>query len=129
MRRLAALIALAVVALPAAARGDDVVRDGSVYARVSDGAVVLGNALVERRWARDGLVTTALVDKRAGDRVWSKDRRDFALDLSGRSDIGSERFTVTSVKTAKLPRGGLRVTMELTLPVPGLTATACTRPG
>src|SRR4051794_5445683 len=122
MRRLAVLIALAIFALPAVARAQEV-RDGSVYARITDNEVVLGNALAERRWARDGLVTEALVDKRGGDRTWSKDRRDFALDLSGRSDIGSERFTVTSVKTAKLDRGGLRVTMELTAPVPGLTAT------
>src|SRR4051794_25223293 len=105
MRRLAALIALAVFALPAAARADEV-RDGSVYARVGDKEVVLGNAQVERRWARDGLVTTALTDKRGGDRTWSRGRRDFALDLSGRSDIGSERFAVVSVKTAKLDRGG-----------------------
>ena len=120
MRRLAALIVLAVLALPAAAARAD---DDGVYAKVTDKEVVLGNRLVERRWARDGLVTTALVDKRDGGKTWSKDRRDFALDLSGRTDIGSEQFTVSGVKTAKLARGGLRVTMELTAPVPGLTAT------
>src|SRR3954447_11044865 len=119
MRRLPALLAVALFALPAAAaRADD-----GVYAQVTDKDVVLGNTLVERRWSRDKLVTTALVDKRDGGRTWSKDRRDFALDLSGRTDIGSESFSVTSAKVAKLDRRGLRVTMELALPAPGLTAT------
>src|SRR4051794_28436772 len=119
MRRLAPLIALVLLAAPPAAHA----AAGGVYARVTDKEVVLGNPLVERRWARDGLVTEALVDKRAGGRTWSAERRDFALQLPGGAELGSERFTVTSAKVAKLARGGLRVTMELASPLPGLTAT------
>src|SRR5947208_15170666 len=122
MRRAALLFGLAAaLAAPAAARAD--MRDGSVYAHVTPGEVVLGNALAERRRSRDGLTTTALVDKRVGGRTWSAGHRDFALDLAGRTDIGSERFSVTSVKTSRLARGGLRVTMELASPLPTLTAT------
>jgi hypothetical protein len=122
MRRVILAIAVLLV-LPSGARAAQTVRAGSVYATVSDSQVVLGNALAERRWARDGLVTTEMVDKRGAGTVWSKGRRDFALDLAGRSDVGSERFTVTSVKVANLARGGLRVTMTLDSPLPGLTAT------
>jgi hypothetical protein len=117
MRRRVLLALVAVLALPAPAQAR------SVYARITAGEVVLGNSLVERRWKRDGLVTAALVDKRAGGRTWSAGRRDFALDLAGRADVGSERFTVTGVRTARLARGGLRVSMALASPVPGLTAT------
>ena len=123
MRRVAVLLCLLIAALPAAARADQVTRAGSVYARVSPTRVVLGNSLVERRWARSGLVTTALVDKRGGGMTWSANRRDFALDLSGRAELGSDLFTVTGVRIAKLARGGLHVAMELSSPVPGLTAT------
>src|SRR4051812_17290745 len=100
MRRVIVVIALLLAAaLPtgASAAGSATVRSGSVYAIVTGSSVVLGNALAERRWARDGLVTTALIDKRSRS-VWSEGRRDFALDLAGRSDLGSERFTVTAVR-------------------------------
>src|SRR4051794_17822550 len=122
MRRVLVLTAV-LLALPATAARAETVRAGSVYARISATDVVLGNSVAERRWTRDGLVTAALVDKRGKDRTWSAGRRDFALDLAGRADVGSERFTVTSAKASKLARGGLRVTMELASPVPGLTAT------
>src|SRR4051812_14955250 len=100
----AVLIAFAV---PAAAHA-------GVYARVTGDEVVLGNDVAERRWARDGLVTTALVDKRGADTLWSAGRRDFALDIAGRAELGSERFTVVSAETRQLVRGGLRVVMQLT---------------
>ena len=119
-RALAAL--LLVLALPAAARAETF-RDGSVYAQVTPADVVLGNSVAERRWSRAGLVTTALIDKRGQDTTWSAGRRDFALDLAGRSDLGSEQFTVTGVKVSQLVRGGLRVAMELASPLPVLTAT------
>jgi len=104
MRRiaLAVLLALGLAAAPARAQTYEA---GSVYASVSAAEVVLGNALAERRWARDGLITKALVDKRGQDTLWSANRRDFALDLAGRGDIGSERFTVTGVRVTRLARG------------------------
>src|SRR4051812_7975151 len=117
MRRWVLAALLLLVVLPAPARAD------GVYARVSADEVVLGNALVERRWARDGLVTRALVDKRGGGRTWSAGRRDFALDLAGRAELGSERFRVIGVDVTRIARGGTRVSMALSSPVPGLTAT------
>lgn len=103
---------LTLLALPAAAAGATK-RNGSVYARVSGQAVTLGNSVAERSWARDGLVTTALTDKRGNDQVWSRDRRDFTLTLTGGAEIGSETFEVTGVAVEKIRRGGLRVTMRL----------------
>src|SRR3954447_24189774 len=117
MRRRVLVVLLAVLALPAPAQAR------SVYARVTADEVVLGNSLVERRWARDGLVTRALADKRAGGRTWSAGRRDFALDLAGRAQLGSDRFRVAAARVTDIARGGLRVTMDLVSPVPGLTAT------
>jgi hypothetical protein len=124
MRRVLAVIALVLLLPASAARADETVRAGSVYATVTPTTVALGNSVAERRWARDGLVTTALVDKRKGGTTWSANRRDFALDLAGRTDaLGSERFTVTGVQVSRLDRGGLRVAMDLASPLPGLTAT------
>ncbi|HKP89156.1 MAG TPA: alpha-galactosidase [Thermoleophilaceae bacterium] len=96
-----------------------------VYARYDDGAVILGNALVERRWARSGLRTTRLLDKRAGGRRWSDANRDFVLHLDGGVELGSDAFRAGSVELSKLPRGGVRVTMRLTGmgAATGLTAT------
>src|SRR4051812_14880457 len=119
-RVLAAFVLL--LALPAAARAETY-RDGSVYASVTPAEVVLGNSVAERRWSRAGLVTTALVDKRGRGATWSAGRRDFALDLAGRTDLGSEPFTGPAVKVTSLARGGLRVAMELASPLPALTAT------
>src|SRR3954454_11851645 len=121
VRRVLAAFAL-LLALPATARAETF-RDGSVYASVTPAQVVLGNSVAERRWARHGLVTTALVDKRSHGVVWSAGRRDFALDLAGRTDVGSEQFTVIGARIAPVDRGGLRVTRELSSPLPGLTAT------
>src|SRR3954447_9433491 len=119
-RVLAAFVLL--LALPAAARAETF-RDGSVYANVTPAEIVLGNSVAERRWSRAGLVTTALVDKRGRGTTWSAGRRDFALDLAGRSDVGSDQFTGTGARVSRLPRGGLRVAMELASPLPVLTAT------
>src|SRR3954470_10695399 len=121
-RVLAASVLVLVLALPAVARAGTF-RDGSVYANVTPTEVVLGNSVAERRWSRAGLVTTALVDKRGRDATWSAGRRDFALDLAGRTDLGSEQFSVTGAKVTRLARGGLKVSMELASPLPGLTAT------
>jgi hypothetical protein len=128
MRRIAlALLALALV-LPAAARAEEF-RDGSVYARVDAQHVVLGNSVVERTWRRSGLVTEALVDKRGTGRTWSANRRDFALDLVGRSDLGSENLSVSDVKVTRLARGGLRVAMDLSVPGLAITRVAEAYPG
>ena len=115
-----ALLAAGLAGAPAAAAQDQSVRDRDVYARVTAGEVVLGNAVAERRWSRSGLRTTALVDKRGGGRTWSAGARDFTLHI-GSTEVGSEAFSVGSVDVAHLPRGGLRVTMRLS--GPGLTAT------
>ena len=96
--------------------------EAKVQVTVSATEVALANGQMERRWTRAGLTST-LVDKRGGGRTWSARRRDFALDLVSGVSIGSERFTVTGVRTTPLARGGQRVTMELASPVPGLTAT------
>jgi hypothetical protein len=73
-----ALAGLALLALfgPATARADEV-RAGSVHARISPTEVVLGNSVVERRWARAPFATTALVDRRGRDRTWSTATPDF----------------------------------------------------
>ncbi|MFL5781504.1 MAG: alpha-galactosidase [Thermoleophilaceae bacterium] len=85
-----------------------------MYARYDGSAVTLGNALVERRWARDRLRTTRLLDKRAGGHRWSDGGRDFVLHLDGGATLGSDAFHVASVELTRIPRGGLRVTMQLT---------------
>jgi hypothetical protein len=114
---------LAATAAPAPARAAEY-RDSSVYASVSPTQVVLGNALAERRWDRAAFRTTALVDRRGQDRVWSAGRRDFSLTVAG-VNVGSELLHVTSAQVEPLPRGGLRVLMELSAPVslPGLSVT------
>src|SRR4051812_20545628 len=128
MRRLplaclaAVVTALVATTVPALAQqSGDETRDGSVYARVTDTEVVLGNSVAERRWSRDSLRTTSLVDKRGQDRNWSSGSRDFSLSV-GAATIGSEQFTVEDAEVTDLPRGGLHVTMTLG-GVPGLTAT------
>jgi len=98
----AACSALVLPVVPATA--DATYRQGSVYARVTDAEVVLGNSVAERRWSRDALRTTALVDKRGHDRVVSAGSRDFAL-LVGPAEVGSESFAVSSVAVTSLPRG------------------------
>lgn len=97
-------------------------RAGSVYAEVTDTEVVLGNSVAERRWSRDGLRTTSLVDKRGQDRQWSTGSRDFSLTLAA-TTVGSELLTVEDVTTTELDRGGLQLRMELT----GLPGVAVTR--
>jgi hypothetical protein len=114
---------LAAIAWAPAARAADF-RDGSVRAHVSPTEVTLSNNLVERRWDRTAFRTTALVDKRGRDRVWSAGQRDFSLGVAG-VDVGSESLHVRSVDVTKLERGGLHVEMKLSPPasLPGLTVT------
>ncbi|HEY7874641.1 MAG TPA: alpha-galactosidase [Actinomycetota bacterium] len=126
MRRalLSILIAALVVAspLPQLALENATAADGvsgSVYARVTDGAVVLGNDLVERSWDRAAFATTELIDKRGGGRVWSRDHADFEL-LVGAARVPSTLFSLASADVTDIG-GGLRVTMELT--APGIAAT------
>ena len=111
MRRLALAVALLALWAPAA-RAD-------VYARVSEAAVVLGNEMVERTWSSAPFETTALVDKRT--RSWSRNEPDFTLELGG-VPVASNAFHVDRASVTKLPRGGRRVSMELS-GVPGLTVT------
>lgn len=96
-------------------------RAGSVSVSVTDSEVVLGNAVAERRWSRDALRTTALIDKRGQGRRWSSGSRDFSL-TTGVATIGSEQFSVDAVTVRRLDRGGLQVRMTLG-GVPGLSVT------
>ncbi len=126
MRLLRALILaglLAATVAPTVARAAEY-RNGSVYARVSPTEVVLGNSLAERRWSRAAFRTTALVDRRGQDRTWSAGRRDFSLAVAA-AEVGSEVLHVESTNVTPLPRGGLRLSMELSAPVslPGLSVT------
>ncbi|MFL5913708.1 MAG: alpha-galactosidase [Gaiellaceae bacterium] len=105
------MLAVAALWAPAAARAD-------VYARVTPTSVVLGNELVERTWSRAQFETTALVDKRT--RTWSRNQPDFTLNLG--APVSSDAFHVDSASVTKLPRGGRRVSMELS-GFPGLTVT------
>jgi Melibiase len=126
MRRRGALIVvglLAAIAAPAPSEAAEY-REGSVFARVSPTEVVLGNSLAERRWDRAAFRTTALVDRRGQDRTWSAGRRDFSLTVAG-VEVGSEALRVDSARVTGLPRGGLRVVMELSAPIslPSLSVT------
>ncbi len=96
-------------------------RDRDVYAEVADDRVVLGNAVAERSWSREAFATLSLRDKRRGGRVWSRNQPDFRLFGSG-PPITSDQFAVTGVDVERLPRGGLRVEMQLAGPA-GLGAT------
>jgi hypothetical protein len=67
MRRpllLCAVVALLAGLTPGWSASAATTKSGSAYARVNTNEVVLGNALVERRWSRAALRTTLLVDKR-----------------------------------------------------------------
>ena len=93
---------------------DGTITSGSVYATVTDEAVVLGNPLVERTWSRDAFATTSLIDKRGGDEAWSSGGPDFSLTV-GAAEITSDMFAVETVSVAQIDRG-LRVEMELAGP-------------
>lgn len=98
------------------------------YARVEPAQVVVGNSLVERRWSRDQLRTTALIDKRDGGLTWSRNTREFALRV-GPAEIGSDQFKVDSAAITQLPRGGLRVRMAISGPALTGTRTIEVYPG
>ncbi|MGH2794398.1 MAG: hypothetical protein ACRDKG_08835, partial [Actinomycetota bacterium] len=110
------LVALALMLgalVPASAAGPEAISDGDVYASVSATEIVLGNAVVERRWRRDALVTTAVTDKRPGGTTQGEGP-DFSLLLLGQK-ISSDLMTIDDVTLATLPRGGVSVTFSLSL--------------
>jgi hypothetical protein len=98
--------------LPSAAAAQNL---DDTYARIEPTQIVLGNSLVERRWSREQLRTTALIDKRDGGVTWSRNTREFAFRV-GPAEIGSDSFRVESATVTQLPRGGLRVRMAITGP-------------
>ena len=110
--------------MPAAAPGatDD------TYARVEPTQIVLGNSLAERRWSRDQLRTTALIDKRDGGLTWSRNTREFVLRV-GPAEIGSDQFKVDSATITPLPKGGLRVRISISGPALTGVRTAEVYPG
>jgi hypothetical protein len=122
----AALAAIAVGAGAAApsAGADTVYRDGSVYARVGDTSLELGNSLASRTWTRAPFETAALLDRRGTDRIWSAGSPDFTLSLGG-IELASDAFTVRDASVTKLARGGLRMTISLAPPLglPGIEVT------
>ena len=120
IRRLAAG-ALAISLTAAAPAAAEPVRDRDVYADVTADRITLGNAVAERSWSRENFVTLELRDKRRGGRLWSADQPDFRLLGTG-APITSDQFTVTAAEIERLPRGGLRVVMQLAGPA-GLSAT------
>ena len=119
----AVLTAVALPVAPSAAQQPD-----DTYARIERTQIVLGNSIAERRWSRPALRTTALIDKRNGGHTWSKGTRDFAFRI-GAAEIGSEQFEVTGATVTPLPRGGLRVRMNLTGPALTAVRTAEVYPG
>jgi hypothetical protein len=116
MRRfplLCTALALVVGSTPAwSASATSTTRDGSTYATVTGSEVVLGNALVERRWSRAAMRTTKLVDKRGKDHEWSTGSQDFGLTV-GSVSFGSAQLSVSAVTVRQLKRGGLQLTMTL----------------
>jgi hypothetical protein len=113
------------VALGAAPARADVVRDGSVTAEVTATQVSLANSLAQRTWDR-AAVRSTIVDRRGGDRTWSKDAPDFTLEIAGQK-ISSAAMRMTAATVSHLDRGGLRVTMTLvddTLPTLQVTRVA-----
>ena len=122
MKRFALLAVLAAAFGVAPAADAETYRNGSVRADVGLTSIELSNSEVVRRWSRAPFRTVAMVDRRGADRQWSTGSRDFSLSVGG-LDVGSERFTVQSVDVTKPARGGLRVSMELAGPLPGLKVT------
>jgi hypothetical protein len=112
-RSLFACVLMLAMLSPAGAAGPDALSDAAVYTSVGADGIVLGNAVVERRWQRDALITTALVDKRPGGRALPGGA-DFALLLAGQR-ISSDLMTIEDVTLATLPRGGVGVTFSLSL--------------
>ena len=119
MRRGAHVLIAAVLATLAWAQPSGAQQPDDTYARIEPTQVVLGNSLAERRWSRAQLRTTALIDKRNGGHTWSRGTRDFAFRI-GAAEIGSDQFEVANAAVTALPKGGLRLRMNLT--GPALTA-------
>jgi hypothetical protein len=115
LRLIPALVAgaLVIAGAPAAGAARADIRNGSVYAEVTDTGITLGNSVVERRWAREGFGTTRL--ERKGRFVDEGDPApDFRL-FAGPVEIESSQFDVLDVTVTKIPRG-LRLELELGLP-------------
>ncbi|MGH2757860.1 MAG: alpha-galactosidase, partial [Actinomycetota bacterium] len=93
--------------------------NGSSYVIVSNDEVVVGNALVERRWQRDGFETLSVVDNRSADGIRAGVGPDFHL-TTGLVDIPSTAFDVAAVRVEEIS-GGIRAEIELS--GPGLSAT------
>lgn len=122
MRFTPAAVCALLMALLAPAAHADIVRDGSVSAEVTPARVTLGNAVAERSWDRASVRST-IVDRRGGDRTWSKDAPDFTLELAGQK-LPSSAFRISDAVVTHLDRGGLRVTMTLVdAALPTLTVT------
>ena len=68
---------LAPAAAAPAVSDDGTQSSGSVYARIDEGEIVIGNHLVERTWERAAFATSSLVDKRGSGRTWSSGHADF----------------------------------------------------
>ncbi len=123
---MAALIAGAIGAAAApGARAEMVYTNGSVYARIGDSSIELGNSLATRRWTRAPFRTAELVDRRGEDRVWSAGSPDFALSV-GATRVESDAFTAGATTVTKLARGGLRMSVRLA-PAPALPGVSITR--
>ncbi|MGH2807522.1 MAG: alpha-galactosidase [Actinomycetota bacterium] len=125
MRKLFVLMMAAVIAaafVPPARAEETTTTAGTVFVRVSETEVTVGNALVERTWTRDGWSTTSFLDKRTGIRADAAP--DFTLDV-GPTGVASDVFNATDVTVDEIP-GGLRVTALLALAdgtEPALSAT------
>lgn len=122
MKRVFSLIVAAVFVaslVPPANAQTEAQQVGTAYAQITNDRIVLGNALVERRWQRQDFRTTQLIDKRNIDGVTGGGTRDFRL-LVGTTEIGSESFDVAGAAATPI-EGGLRLTIELASPT--ITAT------
>ena len=101
---------------PATATAADTIdtHAGTVYARMDATQLVIGNELIERRWTRDGFATVSFTDKRGGGKQWVTKRRDFSLRIGASPvEVGSDTFRVAGATATSLPRGGLRVVLNL----------------
>jgi hypothetical protein len=121
MRLLVRAATLLVALFSAQAATAAPVTDRDVYAEVTEDRIVLGNSVAERTWSRSALATIDLRDKRRGGFVWSENQPDFRISVAGPT-LTSEQFAVSDAKVEPLPRGGLRVTMQLEGPA-GLSGT------
>ncbi len=120
-RLLATLVSLtlgAALVPQAFAQEGETFTNGTTYATVSGTEVVVGNALVERRWQRDGFQTLSIIDKRSPGGIAAAAGPDFRL-TTGAADVPSTAFDVAGATVNQIA-GGVRATLELV--APGLEA-------